>query len=186
MIARVEASAAGQRQPVRRHQPRRRAAMALRGRLLRPRPSRESDQGAQAPPRLRPDLVLEGDGQPVPPAGPHRRLLAAAHPARPGAQDLVLARRPVRHHPPRPDQGGRPGHRDGHPDQGRACPPPTLTAKAWRCSPPGPSSCRPEPRGSVPPPSPSPQPTNPGSIAPSAPPFRAAAPADPAPRHSPR
>ena len=32
-----------------------------------------------------------------------------------------------------------------------------------RCSPPAPSSCRPEPRGSVPRPSPSPQPNNPGS-----------------------
>ena len=61
----------------------------------------------------------QGDRQPVPAADPHRRLLAAAHPARPGAQDLVLARRPVRHDPPRPDQGRRPRHRDGHPHQGR-------------------------------------------------------------------
>ena len=61
----------------------------------------------------------QGDRQPVPAADPHRRLLAAAHPARPGAQDLVLARRPVRHASASPDQGGRPRHRDGHPDQGR-------------------------------------------------------------------
>src|SRR4051794_6187907 len=46
---------------------------------LRPRPSRKSDQGAQAPPRLRSNLVLEGHGEPVPPAGPHRGL------SRPGA-----------------------------------------------------------------------------------------------------
>ena len=33
-----------------------------------------------------------------------------------GPQDLVLARRPVRHHPARADQGRRPGHRDEDPD----------------------------------------------------------------------
>ena len=92
---------------------------ALREGLLRPRPGRKPDQGAQAAPRLRPHLLHQGDRQPVPPADPHRRLLAAAQPARPGAPDLVLARRPVRHDPPLPDQGGRPRHRDGHPDQGR-------------------------------------------------------------------
>ena len=113
----------GQRQPVHRHQPQGHAALAVRGGLLRPRPSRESDQGAQAAPRLRSDVVQQGHGQPVPAADPHRRLLAAAHPARPGAQDLVLARRPVRHHPARADQGRRPCHRDGHPDQGRAAVP---------------------------------------------------------------
>ena len=57
------------------------------------------------------------DGQSVPPADPHRRLLAPAHVARPGAEDLVLACRPVRHHPSGPDQSCRPGRRDGHPDQ---------------------------------------------------------------------
>ena len=33
-------------------------------------------------------------------------------------QALLLARRPVRHDPARPDQGRRPGHGDGHQDQG--------------------------------------------------------------------
>jgi hypothetical protein len=46
-------------------------------------------------------------------------LLAAAEPARPGAPELILARRPVRHDPPLPDQGGRARHRDGHPHQDR-------------------------------------------------------------------
>ena len=89
-------------------------------RLLRPRPGRKPDQGAQAAPRLGSHLLQQGHRQPVPAAGPHRRLLAPAHPARPGAQGLVLARRPVRHHPPGADQGRRPGHRAGHPDQGGA------------------------------------------------------------------
>jgi hypothetical protein len=53
-----------------------------------------------------------------PPARPHRSLLAAAHPARVGTGTLLLARRPVRHHPVRPDQGRRPGDGDGHQDQG--------------------------------------------------------------------
>ena len=89
-------------------------------RLLPARPGRESDQGAQAAPRLGSDLLHQRHRQPVPPADPHRRLLAPAHAARPGAEDLVLARRPVRHHPPGPDQGRRPGHRDDNPDQGGA------------------------------------------------------------------
>ena len=131
---------AGQRQPVHRHQPRRRAALALRGRLLRPRPSRESDQGAQAPPRLRPDLVHARPRRTSSACCPHRRLLAPAHPARPGAQDLVLARRPVRHDPARPDQGRRPGHRDGHPDQGRPAVRLSLPGQPRRCSPPGPQA----------------------------------------------
>jgi Transposase DDE domain group 1 len=62
--------APGQRQPLRRHQPRRRAALALRERLLRPRPGREPDQGAQAAPRLRSDLLQQRHRQPVPPADP--------------------------------------------------------------------------------------------------------------------
>jgi hypothetical protein len=36
-----------------------------------------------------------------------------------GPPKLVLARRPVRYDPPLPDQGGRPRHRVGHPDQDR-------------------------------------------------------------------
>jgi hypothetical protein len=109
---------AGQRQPLHHHQPRRHAALALRERLLPARPSREFDQGTQAAPRLGSDLLHQRDGQSVPPADPHRRLLAAAHATRPRAHDLVLARRPVRHHPARADQGRRPGHRAGYPDQG--------------------------------------------------------------------
>ena len=58
----------GHRQPLHRHQPQRRAALALRGALLRPRPSRKPDQGAQAAPRLRPHLVQQSDRQPVPAA----------------------------------------------------------------------------------------------------------------------
>src|SRR5918994_1599915 len=63
-------------------------------------------------------VYCQRGGQSVPPVDPHRRLLAPAHAAWPGAEDLVLARRPVRHHPSGLDQGRRPGHRDGHPDQG--------------------------------------------------------------------
>src|SRR6185436_9409324 len=70
-------------------------------------------------PRLRPHLLHQGDGQPVPPADPYGGLLAAAEPARSGSPELVLARRPVRYDPPLPDQGGRPRHRVGHPDQDR-------------------------------------------------------------------
>jgi hypothetical protein len=73
----------------------------------------------KAAPGLGPDLLHQGHRQPVPAADPHRRLLAPAHPAWPGAQDLVLARRPVRHAPSRADQGRRPGHRAEDPDQGR-------------------------------------------------------------------
>ena len=84
----------GRGQPVRRHQPRRHAALALRGRLLCSRPGGKSGEGPQAPPRLGPDLVQQGDRQPVPPGAAHRRLLAPAHPARLGAEAVVLARRP--------------------------------------------------------------------------------------------
>ena len=49
---------------------------------------------------------------------PHRRLLAAAEPARLGAPHFVLARGSVRHDPALSDQGCRPRHRDGHPHQG--------------------------------------------------------------------
>src|SRR4029077_160827 len=80
---------------------------------------RKPDQGTQAAPRLRPHLLHQGDGQPVPPADPYGGLLATAEPARPGSPELVLARRPVRYDPPLPDQGGRPRHRVGHPDQDR-------------------------------------------------------------------
>jgi len=38
--------------------------------------------------------MLKGDGQPVPLADPHRRLLAFAELARPGAPDIDLGRRP--------------------------------------------------------------------------------------------
>ena len=143
-----------QRQPLHRHQSRGCAALALRRRLLPARPGRELDQGAQAPPRLRPHLLHQGHGEPVPPPDPHRRLLAAAHLARPGAQDLILARRPVRHDPSRPDQGRRPGHRDEDPDQGRAADRLSPPGRAGRSSPAGRPSCRPDPRGSVPRPSP--------------------------------
>ena len=64
-------------------------------------------------------ILHQGDGQPVPPADPYGGLLAAAEPARSGSPELVLARRPVRYDPPLPDQGGRPCHRVGHPDQDR-------------------------------------------------------------------
>ena len=99
---------------------RRHGPCGRRGGLLRSWPGRKPDQGVQAPPRLGPHLLHQGDGQPVPPADPHRRLLAPAHPARPGAADLVLARRPVRHPAPRLREGRRPGYRAGHPHQGRA------------------------------------------------------------------
>jgi Transposase DDE domain group 1 len=48
----------------------------------------ESDQGPQIAPRLRAHLVHQGHGQPVSVAAPHRRLLAAARPARLGAAPL--------------------------------------------------------------------------------------------------
>ena len=67
-----------------------------------------------------PDVVLEGHSQPVPPADPHRRLLAAASLARARAQDRHLARRPVRHPASRLRQGRRPRHRARHPHQGFA------------------------------------------------------------------
>ena len=50
-----------------------------------------SDQGSQAASRLGPHLLHQGNRQPVPPAAPHRRLLADAHPARTGAETIVLA-----------------------------------------------------------------------------------------------
>jgi hypothetical protein len=61
----------------------------------------------------------QGNGQPVPAADPHRRLLVDVEPARAGAPDIVLGRRSVRYDPPLPDQGGRSRHLDGHPHQDR-------------------------------------------------------------------
>src|SRR6185369_3482661 len=92
---------------------------ALREALLRQRTGREPDQGAQAAPRFRPYLLHQGDGQSVPAADPHGRVLADVEPARAGASDIVLARCPVRYDPSLPDQGGRTRHRDGHPYQNR-------------------------------------------------------------------
>lgn len=63
--------------------------------------------------------MLEGNGQPVPSAGAHRRLLAHAQPARSGAEAVVLTPRPVRHHSPLAAEGRRARHRDGNPHQGR-------------------------------------------------------------------
>src|SRR5262249_27631198 len=59
--------------------------------LLRQGAGREPDQGAQAAPHLRPHLLSQSYGQPVPAVDPHRRLLAAADPTRLGAAYLVLA-----------------------------------------------------------------------------------------------
>src|SRR4029453_16868926 len=70
--------------------------------LLPARPGRELDQGAQAAPRFRPDLLHEGDRQPVPAPDPHRRLLAPPPPAWPGSPDLVLAGAPTSPGPPPP------------------------------------------------------------------------------------
>src|SRR6266704_1379802 len=92
---------------------------ALRKDILRKGAGREPDQGPQTSPRLRPHLVHQGERQPVPPADPHRRLLAATDLARSGAPHIVLARRSVRYDPPLPDQGRRARHRDGHPHQDR-------------------------------------------------------------------
>jgi hypothetical protein len=96
------------------------AALAVRERLLPARPGRELDQGAQAAPRLRPHLLHQGHGEPVPSPDPHRRLLAPAHAPRHGPQDLVLARGPVRHDPSGADQSRRSDHRAEDPDQSRA------------------------------------------------------------------
>jgi hypothetical protein len=41
----------------------------------------------------------QGNRQPIPPVDPHHSLLAVAYLARLGAPDIVLAQRPVRHHP---------------------------------------------------------------------------------------
>ncbi len=49
----------------------------------------EPHQGPQAAPRFRSDLLQQGDGEPVPVAHPHRRLLAAAHLAQLGAEGVV-------------------------------------------------------------------------------------------------
>jgi hypothetical protein len=89
------------------HQPGWPAEIALREGLLRAGPGREPDQGAQAAPCLRPHLMHQGHRQPISPVDPHHSLLAVAYLARPGAPGIVLARRPVRYHPPLPDQGGR-------------------------------------------------------------------------------
>jgi hypothetical protein len=93
------------------------AEIALREGLLRAWPGREPDQRPQAAPCLRPHLMHQGNRQPIPPVDPHHSLLAVAHLARLGAPDIVLAQRPVRHHPTLPDQGGRTRHRDDHPHQ---------------------------------------------------------------------
>ena len=72
----------GRGQPVRGHQPRRHAALALRSGLLCKGPGGKSGEGPQGPPRLGPDLLQQGDREPVPPGAAHGRLLAPAHPAR--------------------------------------------------------------------------------------------------------
>jgi hypothetical protein len=67
----------------------------------------------KAAPRLGPNLVHQGDGEPVPAGAAHRRLLAPACLTRLGAEEVVLARGPVRHAPADVDQSGRPRHRAG-------------------------------------------------------------------------
>ena len=120
------------------------------------------------PPRLGPDLVQQGHRQPVPAGAAHRRLLAPAHPARLGAEEVVLARGPVRHDPPRADQGGRAGSPSWRPGSSSRCRPAIPTGAASCCSPPGPRG-RPEPRGGVPRPSPSSATHQPRITAPPAP-----------------
>ncbi len=66
VIAQSRGLTQGQRQSLHRHQPQGRAALALRERLLRPRPSREFDQGAQAASRLRPIGRQVGERGPNP------------------------------------------------------------------------------------------------------------------------
>ena len=95
----------GNRHALHHHQSRRHARASLRRHLLRARPGRESDQGAQAAPRFRPHVMHQSHRQPVPSAGPHRSVLAHGHAARPGAEAVVLARCPVRYHPRQPAQG---------------------------------------------------------------------------------
>jgi hypothetical protein len=49
----------------------------------------------------------QGNGQPVPPADPHSRLLVDLEPARLGAANILLARGSVRHDPALSHQGRR-------------------------------------------------------------------------------
>jgi hypothetical protein len=75
--------------------------------------------------------MQQSHGQPVPAAAPHRRLLAAADPARSRAAHLVLARCPVRHDPSLPDQSRRTGHRDRRGRHHRAAH--RLPVPGWLC-----------------------------------------------------
>ena len=111
---------AGRRQPLHRHQPRRPAQARSTRSVYCARGQAENLIKAHK-------LHLASDRTSCSKATANQfRLLihTAAYwlmlePARPGARSFVLARRPVRHDPPLPDQGRRPRHRDGHPHQGR-------------------------------------------------------------------
>ena len=145
------------------------AEIALRESLLRQRTSREPDQGAQAAPRLRPHLLQQGHRQSVPTVGPHRRLLADADLAWPGSENLVLARSPVRHHPPLPDQSRRARDRDGHPHQNRPADCIPLPKSASPCSPATSPSCRRSRGGGCPQTKPSGPTSNPAAASPTPP-----------------
>jgi hypothetical protein len=78
IIARVEARRPGHRHPLHRHQPvRRLGTRPLREGLLPARTGGKPPEGLEAAPRRRPDLLQQGQRQPVPPHAAHRRLLAA-------------------------------------------------------------------------------------------------------------
>ena len=89
---------AGHRHTLHRHQPHRPVRPnRLSGYLLRTRAGGEPHQGMEDAFGRRPDLVLPGKRQPVPPVPACRRLLAHVEPAHADAAPGALAGRSVRH-----------------------------------------------------------------------------------------
>jgi len=152
VVARIEAplfsrEGAGRRHALCRDQPLRHAPLALRSALLRPRPGREPDQGAQTPSRLGPHLVQQGDGpassSTPPPTGcstPSR----AAHP-RPRSGAVPRSTRSAT-----PSRDRRPRHRTRRPHRGLAAVELPPTSRASPASPATPRHFRPDLPGEVP------------------------------------
>ena len=100
-----------------RHQSRGRPRQAsLREALFRARPGREPHQGLESPPRIRPDLMLEGERQPDATDAARMRLLDLVETPGRLSKAVPLATCPVRHAAAASRQAGRHHRREEDPD----------------------------------------------------------------------
>ena len=129
--------------------------MALCRSLLRPRPSREPDQAAQGPTRLRPHQLPGCHRQPDAARPAHRRLLAGPRRARRHSQSTCSRQGRIHDDQAPAPEGRRPRHRDRQPGahrlrqrlpRRRPLPPPGGVDQAGRALSRGASSpCQPAP-----------------------------------------